>query len=220
MYVEIMDGFLDKNQLVRFNSVYEQGKWVDGEISGPKDKEKKHNLQNEDYDVKRLINQEIHKLFRQISGFYNINKASDVLILKYEKDMHYNDHVDYMMMHGIRTDYTCVLNLNDDYEGGEHYIKNHKGEKTLYKLKAGDMMMYDTSQIHGVNPVIEGERRTLTFWCESAVADIGMREALVRFNVWYHKLTDDDYDALGYKKWCELDWIRMQIMRNHVHYRD
>ena len=47
-----------------------------------------------------------------------------------------------------------------------------------------------------------------------------MREALVRFNIWYHKLTDDDYDALGYKKWCELDWIRMQIMRNHVHYRD
>ena len=219
MYVEIMDGFLDKNLLIRFNSVYEQGRWVDGEISGPKDKKKKNNLQNEDYDVKKIINAEIHKMFRQLAGFYNINKASDVLILKYEKGMHYFDHVDYMQMNGIRTDYTCVLNLNDDYEGGEHYTKNHKGEKTIYNLKAGDLLMYDTNAIHGVNPVTEGERRTLTFWCESAVSDIGMREALVRFNVWYNKLTQEDQIHLG-DKFIELDWIRMQIMRNHVHYRD
>jgi len=219
MYVEIMEEFLDKNRLIQFNSIYEQGEWVDGKISGSHDKEQKNNLQNQDHQVKTIINQEIHKKFRTFAAYYNINKASDVLVLKYEKGMHYNDHVDYMQMNGSRTDYTCVLNLNDDYEGGEHYTKDATGKKTIYKPKAGDMLMYDTNYIHGVNPVTDGVRKCVTWWCESAVSCVGMREPLVRFNKWYHTLTDEQILGLG-DKFRELDWLRMQIMRNHVHYRD
>ena len=69
------------------------------------------------------------------------------------------------------------------------------------------------------SPVTDGARRCLTWWCESAVSCVGMREPLVRFNKWYHTLTDEQILSLG-DKFRELDWLKMQIMRNHVHYRD
>ena len=216
--IETFNNFFDKKKLLQLNSVFDQGTWEDGSISGPSDKQIKHNLQQTDKTVRQMVNVEVHRMLREFSGFYLISKASEVLMLKYNEGMHYNDHVDFIHMYGIRTDYTCVMNLNDDFEGGEHYTKDMHGNKTLHELKPGDLIMYDTNQIHGVNPITKGERRCITFWMESAIQDASMREPIVRFNKLYQRLYDknqlDDEDIL------ELDWFRMAMMRNNTHFRD
>ena len=42
--IETFKQFFDKNKLLQLNSIYDQGTWEDGSISGPKDKKIKHNF--------------------------------------------------------------------------------------------------------------------------------------------------------------------------------
>jgi len=210
--------FFDRDKLLQINSVFDQGTWADGEVSGPKDKSIKRNYQQSDKEINMMVNHEIHRILKQENSFthhYLIVKATPILMLKYDENCHYNDHVDFIHMYGSRTDFTCVMNLNDDYEGGEHYIKEN-GEKKEWKTEPGKLMVYPTGQVHGVNPITKGTRRCITFWLESAIQDTAMREPIVRFN----KLYDKIWSQLDNEDVLELDWFRMALMRHHSTFRD
>ncbi len=61
-------------------------------------------------------------------------------------------------------EYSAVIYLNDDYDGGETYFTNYE---ISVEPQAGGMLMFmaDLDHRHGVNKVINGERKTLiTFW--------------------------------------------------------
>ena len=153
-----------------------------------------------------MANQAVHKIMREspISDLHPINKVSPCYMLKYEEGQHYADHVDYWNMWGNRTDYTAVITLNDDYEGGEHFIKI--GPETIEKrLEPGKMLLYQSDFIHGVRPVTNGVRKCVTFWLESAIPDPTMRYYITEFNKIYgnlqdmaqrNKISEEDYETL------------------------
>ena len=92
-------------------------------------------------------------------------------------------------MWGNRTDYTAVITLNDDFEGGEHYIKI--GTETIErKLEAGKILIYPSDYVHGVRPVTSGVRKCVTFWIESSIPDPTMRYYITEMNKLHLKLIE------------------------------
>ena len=82
------------------------------------DKNIKDNTQQDDIDINKMVNSGIAKIMRESSvcKYHPLNKCSPSLLLKYEEGQHYGDHTDFFEMWGSRTDYTAVINLNDDYD--------------------------------------------------------------------------------------------------------
>ena len=209
--------FLDRNQLRQMVSLFDAGKFVDGAVSGPKDKSVKDNTQQDDVDINKMVNAGVAKIMRdsQISKLHPLNKCSPALMLRYEEGQHYSDHTDFYEMWGSRTDYTAVINLNDDYEGGEHYIKI--GTETIEKkLEPGKMLMYPTEFVHGVRPITSGVRKCITFWIESSVADPMMRYYITELNKVYVKIEGD----LDRETVTQFDLARMGIVRRSATLRN
>lgn len=209
--------FLDNNKLRQMLSLFDSGKFVDGAISGPKSKDRKHNSQQEDIDIGKMVNAGVHKLIREseISKIHILNKCSPALMLKYEVGNHYADHSDFFEMWGTRTDYTVVVNLNDDYEGGEHFIKIGS-ERIERKLEPGRALVYPTEFLHGVNPITNGVRKCLTFWMESSVHDPTMRYYLVELNKLYYKIEK----SMDQENLVNLDLIRMGMIKRNSIFRN
>jgi PKHD-type hydroxylase len=209
--------FFDRNQLRQMISLFDAGKFVDGSASGPKDKNIKDNTQQDDIDINKMVNSGIAKIMRESSvcKYHPLNKCSPSLLLKYEEGQHYGDHTDFFEMWGSRTDYTAVINLNDDYEGGEHYI-NIGTETIERKLEPGKLLIYPTEFIHGVRPITSGVRKCITFWIESSVADPMMRYYITELNKVYEKINGDlDRETL-----TQLDLARMGIIRRSSIFRN
>ena len=168
--------FFDRNQLRQVLSLFDAGKFVDGAKTGPKEKEYKDNTQQDDIELNKMANTAIAKIMREspISDLHPFNKLSPCYMLKYEVGQHYADHVDFWNMWGNRTDYTAVITLNDDYEGGEHFMEIGT-EVIERRLEPGKILIYQSDFIHGVRPVTKGVRKCVTFWLESSVPDPTMR---------------------------------------------
>ena len=59
--------------------------------------------------------------------------------------------------------YTSIIYLNDDYEGGQTFIKNKP-----ITPKKGKMVLFTGSKIqHSVGQITKGERYTIAIWWES-----------------------------------------------------
>ena len=209
--------FLDKNRLRQMMSLFDSGKFIDGAATVPKEKHVKDNTQQDDIDMNKIDNQSITRILRQTELFrmHPLNKCSPCFLLKYEEGQHYDDHTDYYEMWGCRTDYTVVITLNDDYEGGEHFIK--VGTETIEKkLPAGKALVYPTHFVHGVRPVTNGVRKCITFWLESSISDSTMRYYITELNKVYWQLEGDlDREVL-----TQFDLARLGIIRHHTTLRN
>lgn len=82
------------------------------------------------------------------------------LFSRYEPGMAYGSHIDDAIMGGMRTDVSVTVFLSepDEYDGGELVIESAGGEQDV-KLPAGSAVVYPTTSLHRVAPVIAGERR-------------------------------------------------------------
>ena len=211
--------FLDRNQLRQMLSVFDSGKYVDGARTGPKEKHIKNNTQQADIDLNKMANKAIAKILREsaeISYLHPLNKASPCYMLKYEEGQHYAGHVDYWEMWGSRTDYTAVITLNDDYEGGEHFIEI--GTETIERrLEPGKILIYQSDFIHGVRPVTKGVRKCVTFWLESSIPDPTMRFYITEFNKLFYKIHEQEVDR---ETLLLLDHVRCGIIKRAVQLRN
>lgn len=86
--------------------------------------------------------------------------------------MNYGLHVDdALMAQGtFRADIavTVFLNAARDYDGGELVLDSTAGEQ-VYKLEAGQAVMYPANTLHQVTAVTRGERRVTVTWVQSLV---------------------------------------------------
>jgi PKHD-type hydroxylase len=107
------------------------------------------------------------------------------LVSKYEQGMQYGMHVDSPLMYAhpvqLRADMSMTVFLNDpsEYEGGELEIADDPSPR-LFKLKAGDAVIYPTTQLHRVREVMAGRRVVAVTWIQSLVKDAAQREMLFR----------------------------------------
>ena len=215
--------FFDRNQLRQITSLFDAGKFVDGARTGPKSKLVKDNTQQSDIDLNKMANTAITKILKEshIYHLHPLNKCSPCYMLKYEEGQHYADHVDYWDMWGSRTDYTAVITLNDDYDGGEHFIQI--GTETIERrLEPGKILIYQSDFIHGVRPVTNGVRKCVTFWMESAIPDPTMRYYITEMNKLYFKLHEvsEGEGEIDRETLVLLDHVRCGIVKRQLQMRN
>ena len=91
--------------------------------------------------------------------------VSEVQILKYNVGGYYKFHVDNAL--SIPRTYSCILFLNDDYEGGDLVFK-FPGEDNEYKIKTkkNSVVVWPSNFLypHSVKPVTKGERYSVVSW--------------------------------------------------------
>lgn len=96
---------------------------------------------------------------------FDISRASQSELLRYDSRGHYTPHIDTFLSpsdEDIRK-LTVLLFLNDDFEGGKLFIQD--GHERLYPpQKAGDVVVFPSFLLHGVEPVTSGVRRSLVTW--------------------------------------------------------
>lgn len=102
-----------------------------------------------------------------------------LLVSRYGPGMEYGTHVDNAMMHGMRTDlsFTVFLEQPENYDGGELIIEANDGEQAV-KLPAGSAVVYPTTSLHRVAQVTRGERLVVVGWVRSLVRRDDQREIL------------------------------------------
>jgi len=109
-----------------------------------------------------------------------------LLFSRYETGMSYGSHVDDALMgrsasgaDEIRSDisFTLFLSPPENYDGGELVIESTSGEQ-VFKLQAGQAVIYPSTSLHRVCEVTRGIRDAAVGWAQSYVRDAGQREML------------------------------------------
>lgn len=97
---------------------------------------------------------------------FNITHANQCEFLRYDFNGHFAMHMD-SDLNERNTDemrkLTCILILNNDFEGGKLYFQNGK-EKTYPEQNPGDLIVFPSFLMHGVEPIVSGIRRSIVTW--------------------------------------------------------
>jgi PKHD-type hydroxylase len=103
---------------------------------------------------------------------------------RYGPGKRFDSHVDNAIRFGpggdrIRADLSATLFLTDpdDYEGGDLVVEDTFGTHEV-RLPAGDLVLYPSSSLHRVEPIIRGERTSVILWIQSLVRDDARRTLL------------------------------------------
>ena len=96
---------------------------------------------------------------------FNITHGNQSEYLRYDKNGHFKSHTDTVLDDYIKETrkVTIITILNNDYEGGRLYF--HIGNEREYpELEAGDVIIFPSFLVHGVEPIISGIRRSVVTW--------------------------------------------------------
>lgn len=171
---------LSKPSVDFLNNFYEKFTYKKGLMSGDKQDDRKNNKEaqvDENYlKASELFVEKVQKHVN-FNDIFSIKRFTAPLFSEYDKGMEYNFHNDCYEMYGCRTDLSCTCFISDpaSYEGGELEI-TIGNIPTAYKLEAGKALVYPSSTIHRVKPIISGKRRVVVFWIESQLQDPSIRE--------------------------------------------
>ena len=183
---QLIKNVLTPQEILEIRQIAGRVKFVDGKVSNP------HNLAKNNLQMD--ISQPEAQRASQIAGaamtrceeFQNIvfpKRIASPLLCRYDKEMNYGAHADSPMIplpNGpLRSDVSGTLFIADppSYEGGELTI--HLGTEILkIKGEPGSMVVYPSTTLHEVAPVISGQRLVLITFIESAIPDPTARELL------------------------------------------
>jgi PKHD-type hydroxylase len=179
-----IQGVLDAGRLEKLRPLLEAGAYRDGrETAGWHAKLAKANEQADPNDAGLRAASELvagqlleHQLFALA---VRPKRLAPVMICRYAEGKSYGSHTDDAMMGGLRSDvsFTVFLNSVAEYEGGELVLERPEGEQS-FKLEAGDAVVYPSTSLHRVNPVVRGTRLVAVGWAQSLVRRADQRELL------------------------------------------
>jgi PKHD-type hydroxylase len=185
-----IENVLTPEQALAYREALEAADWLDGKVTaGYQSARAKHNLQlAEDHPLAVEIGDEILKALQQNPLFMGAALPYRIfppLFNRYDGGQSFGLHVDNAVRqikgtgHRIRTDLSATLFLTppDEYEGGELLIEDTYGTQSV-KLPAGHMVLYPSTSLHQVRPVLKGSRISSFFWLQSMVRDDGQRTLL------------------------------------------
>ena len=187
---QMIENVLTPQEILEIRQLSGQVRFVDGKVSNP------HNLAKNNLQMD--IGQKEAQRASQIAGnamarnpeFQAIvfpKRIASPMLCRYDKDMNYGAHADSPMIalpNGpLRSDVSGTLFIADpaSYEGGELVI--HLGtEKITIKGEPGSMVVYPSTTLHEVAPVVSGRRLVLITFIESTIPDQTQRELLYSLN--------------------------------------
>ena len=114
------------------------------------------------------IKKEIERLY----SFYKIKfpkmesfKINQIDLLKYGVGGKYNVHTDNGT--GLNRHLSIIMNLNNDYKGGELIFTDQKNKEIKkIELEKGSIVFFPSNFMypHGIQPIIEGTRYSIVAW--------------------------------------------------------
>jgi len=96
---------------------------------------------------------------------FSFKKIIDIEILRYENSGFYNWHTDHFA--DIPRTMSCILLLNNDYEGGNLCFRNpDKSNEWEIEIKPNRMIIWPSNFLypHTVKPVTKGKRYSVVAW--------------------------------------------------------
>ena len=114
-----------------------------------------------------------------LKSFALIRKVHSLLISRSDVGDGYGWHVDNPYSKHGRRDLSFTLFLSDlsDYEGGELTFQLLQGSKEI-RLPAGQSILYPSSSLHCVQPILSGVRLVCVGWIESYIQSTEDRSLL------------------------------------------
>jgi PKHD-type hydroxylase len=181
---------LDQEQLACVQSLLAQADWQDGlQTAGQQAALVKRNHQlAESSELSQYLGEMVLQALSTHPVFVSAAlplKIYPPMFNRYQQGETYGLHVDNAMriVPGtpvrIRTDLSATLFLNEpeDYQGGELRIEGYSAAQEI-KLSAGDLILYPSTLLHTVQPVLSGARLASFFWIQSMVRSHEQRELL------------------------------------------
>jgi hypothetical protein len=100
---------------------------------------------------------------------FNINNHEPIQIADYNKDQHFNWHVDLIPFSGEldrKLTVICMISDRADFTGGELMVRNPREYNDVHTipLQQGTIVTFPSFLEHVVTPVESGLRRTATMW--------------------------------------------------------
>ena len=118
-----------------------------------------------------------------VKSFTLVRKVHSLLVSRSSAGDSYGWHVDNPFSRQGRRDlsFTCFLSDEDSYEGGSLMIQTGGDEIKEFRLSPGQIVLYPSSTLHCVAPVLSGTRFVCVGWIESYVKSPDDRSML--FNI-------------------------------------
>jgi PKHD-type hydroxylase len=94
---------------------------------------------------------------------YELDEIEKFQFTKYTNGGHYDWHTDV----GLNFEYrfcSIVIQLNDEYEGGELLYKDFNNNEIEFGKGIGNLFIFKSTIEHKVNPITEGVRYSLVSW--------------------------------------------------------
>ena len=115
-----------------------------------------------------------------VKSFSLVRKVHSLLVSRSSAGDFYGWHVDNpFSRHGRRDlSFTCFLSDEDSYKGGSLTIQTGGQETKEFRLPPGHVVIYPSSMLHCVEPVLSGSRYVCVGWIESYVKSVEDRSLL------------------------------------------
>jgi len=181
---------LDEQAVATIRGLIDAAEWVDGNVtSGHQSALVKRNMQlPEDAPEARQAGQIILDALGKSPLFIAAAlplKIFPPLFNSYAGGQAFGVHVDNAVRvqlgtgFRVRSDLSMTVFLEDPdaYEGGELTVETNFGVQQV-KLPAGHAVLYPSSSLHRVEPVMSGRRVASFFWLQSMVRDDSARQML------------------------------------------
>ena len=192
MLVDI-PALLSKKKLSEIHELIAQARFVDGKLSAGKAAQRVKNndeISGDAAQLQRLNNLVMgplisHPIFQNAALPHRV---ATPFFARYNTQQHYGEHIDDPVMGPMgqryRSDISITIFLTPaaDYQGGELRIHTQFGHQDI-KLEAGDAVIYPSSSLHQVMPVVSGTRLVAVTWAQSLIRDPGKRELLYELNL-------------------------------------
>lgn len=97
---------------------------------------------------------------------FNVTHANQAEFLRYDHQGRFTAHIDSILDEVGSQEMrklTCILILNNDFEGGKLYLQYGK-DKTYPSQEPGDVIIFPSYLLHGVEPITSGIRRSIVTW--------------------------------------------------------
>ena len=115
-----------------------------------------------------------------VKSFSLVRKVHSMLVSRSSSGDSYGWHVDNPFSRYGRRDlsFTCFLSDEDSYEGGSLIIQRGGEDTKEFRLPLGQIVIYPSSMLHCVSPVLKGTRYVCVGWIESYVKSADDRSLL------------------------------------------
>lgn len=188
--------------------------FVDGRISNPHNVAKQNEQLHEQgaYQRSAAIVQKALLALPEFHEFCFPAQMAPPLLTRYRPGMQYGLHADaaYLKLPGgtVRSDISCTVFLNDpaDYDGGSLHVR-HGDADLHFKLRPGEAVLYPSTSLHQVEPVIRGERLVAITFIQSRVPDTVLRNLLFELN---------EVAALEGLKMDQANFARLQLVQMNL----